>query len=255
VFSVFLTFVPINNTSDKITILFCVCCTLAVIYLILWYYYNRLKSIKLSIDNSDIIIKEGDIFNQEGLKTIGFNEYFDTIVDDKIIAKNSLNGKFINKYFSDANLLNDYIQSYDFKESCLNGENEKRLVGNKFKFNLGTICVYNDEYLLTAFSYFDENNRAYLSMTDYLTFLLNFWDSVNVVYAQRCVSVPIFGSGITRIKGHSYISDEDLLKIMIWTFKISEMKFKHPANLTIIISKDKIDRINLFELKGSKTGL
>lgn len=43
----------------------------------------------------------------------------------------------------------------------------------------------------------------------------------------------IFGSGITRIKGHKTISDEDLLKIMLWTFRISEMRFKYPAKLTI----------------------
>ena len=36
---------------------------------------------------------------------------------------------------------------------------------------------------------------------------------------------------------------------MLWTFKLSEMKFKHPARLTIVIQKDKISQINLFEIK------
>jgi hypothetical protein len=52
-------------------------------------------------------------------------------------------------------------------------------------------------------------------MPEYLGFLITFWDKVNIVYGQRSVSVPIFGSGITRIKEHRGISDEDLLKIMI----------------------------------------
>lgn len=252
--TIYLTFGAISPELKK-PLLFISIIFLVFVYLFLWCKYNKLNIIRLSIDNSEIIIKEGDIFDQEGLKVIAFNEYFDTIVDNKIISERSLNGKFIKKYFNDHQILNEYIKSYDFKHECKKEENNKRKRGNKTKFTLGTICVYNEEYLLTAFTHFDEDNRAYLSMSDYLTFLVRFWDEVNIIYAQRCVSVPIFGSGITRIKGHSFISDEDLLKIIIWTFKISEMKFKHPANLTIVISPEKISRINLFELKDSKTGL
>jgi hypothetical protein len=92
-------------------------------------------------------------------------------------------------------------------------------------------------------------------MPEYIEFLINFWDRVNRVYAQKSVSVPIFGSGITRIKEHKNIGDEDLLKIMLWTFKLSEMKFKHPAKLSIIIHKDKIGKIDLFNLKSTELGL
>ncbi|MDP4350104.1 DUF6430 domain-containing protein, partial [Escherichia coli] len=84
---------------------------------------------------------------------------------------------------------------------------------------------------------------------DYLAFLINFWDKVNRIYAQKSVSVPICGSGITRIKEDKNISDEDLLKIMLWTFRISEMRIKVPAKLTIVIHKDKIDKINLLDIK------
>ncbi|PHK29336.1 hypothetical protein VF13_40225, partial [Nostoc linckia z16] len=78
---------------------------------------------------------------------------------------------------------------------------------------------------------------------------------VNRVYAQRPVAVPVFGSGVTRIKEHKNISDEDLLKIMLWTFKLSEMKFKHPAKLTIVIHQDKIGQINLFNMKSIELGI
>jgi hypothetical protein len=35
---------------------------------------------------------------QEGLKVIAFNEYFDTQVDERIIAQASLNAKVIREY-------------------------------------------------------------------------------------------------------------------------------------------------------------
>lgn len=92
-------------------------------------------------------------------------------------------------------------------------------------------------------------------MPKYLSFLIKFWDKVNKIYAQKSVSVPIFGSGITRIKEHRNISDEDLLKVMLWTFRISEMRFKHPAKLTIVIHKSKMDKINLLDIKSARNGL
>lgn len=232
---------------------------LIIIYLYVWYRANNIKSININIEGTEVNIKAGDIFEQKDFKVIAFNEYFDTQVDDKIISSKSLNGIFINKYFKDSvNKLDEHIEKYNFEENKIK-INESRKFGKKQKFKIGTICLYkfqnNEEFILTAFSKFDENNRAILTMPEYLEFLIKFWDEIDRVYAQRSVSVPIFGSGITRIKEHKNISDEELLKIMLWTFRISEMRFKYPANLTIVIHKDKIDKINLLDVEIAKNGL
>src|SRR5690606_19860727 len=129
-----------------------------------------------------------------------------------------------------------YIDTYPFDQDDILDKNSQRKCGKLQRYQIGTICLYKD-FILTAFAKFDDDNKAILTMPEYLEFLINFWDNVNNVYAQQSVSTPIFGSGITRIKGHKTISDEDLLKIMLWTFRISEMRFKHPAKLTIVISK------------------
>ena len=224
-------------------------------YCWLWRRANNLKEISLTIEESTVIIKTGDIFEQEGLKAIAFNEYFDTQVDERIIASTSLNGQFLKEYLScSVDELNNYINDYHFDSDEIKEINENRIEGKKQKFEIGTICVY-DDYILTALSKFNKHNEAYLTMPEYLSFLINFWDKVNRIYAQKSVSVPIFGSGLTRIKGHKIIDEQDLLKIMLWTFRISEMRFKHPAKLTIIIHEDKIDKINLLELKTARNGL
>ena len=149
--------------------------------------------------------------------------------------------------------LDDFIVANSNISDIIDDKCERILGGKNIKFKLSTIIVYND-FLLTAFTKFDQYNRATLTMPEYIEFLINFWDRVNRVYAQKNVSVPIFGSGITRIKEHKNIGDEDLLKIMHWTFRLSEMKFKYPAKLTIVIHEDKIDQINLFNLKSIELG-
>lgn len=224
------------------------------LYLGLWGWYNKLKKVTLLVEGSRVIVKTGDIFKQDGLKAIAFNEYFDTQVDDKVISKNSLNGIFIeNHSHIPLNELDHLIDNNQFDEDELVESGVERL-GKSKKYKLGTICML-DDYLLVAFSKFDKKNKANLSMPEYLGFLINFWDNVNRVYSQKDVSVPIFGSGITRIKEHKNISDEDLLKIMLWTFRISEMRFKHPAKLNVIIHEDKIDSINLLDIKAAENGL
>lgn len=229
--------------------------TLALVYVSIWVRANRLTKIDINIEGSDVTIKAGDIFQEPGFKVIAFNEYFDTQVDNKIISEKSLNGDFISHHLDiSAKELDKYIEDYEFEKDEIIGTNETRSQGKKPRYKMGTICLY-ENFLLTAFSKFDESNKAVITMPEYLEFLINFWDKVNNIYAQRNISTPIFGSGITRIKGHKNISDEDLLKIMLWTFRISEMRFKYPARLTVIIHKDKIDKINLLDIKSARNGI
>jgi hypothetical protein len=228
---------------------------LILIYLFIWYRANNLTNINIDIEGSNVNIKCGDLFSEKGLKTIPFNEFCDTIVDDKIISNKSLNGIFINRFFNDnVNELDTFIVENSDSSDIIDNEFERKRGGKKVKFKLSTLFVH-DDYIITAFSKFDEHNRATLTMPEYIEFLINFWDRVNRIYAQKNVSVPIFGSGITRLKEHKNIGDEDLLKIMLWTFKLSEMKFKYPAKLKIVIHEEKISQINLFALKSNELGL
>lgn len=248
------------TTSDNFKIITGGVLSIAIftVFLALWFRANRLKYVKVKIDSTSVEIKEGDLFEQEGLIAIGFNEYFDTVVDDKIISKKSLNGIFIDTY-----LIHTGKEVDELDVLIGNGvENEHKAKGKKRKaegklqrYKLGAIYLLDDRYILTAFTKFNDRNEARLTMSEYLEFLVNFWDNVNSIYAQRSVSVPIFGGGITRFKEHKTISDEELLKIMLWTFKVSEMRFKHPARLTIIIHPEKIKAINLNDIKGLGNGL
>ena len=226
-----------------------------LVYIVVWVWSNRLRNVSINIEGSEVNVVAGDIFQQPGLKAIAFNEYFDTLVDERVISSRSVNGMFVKKILKTPVAdLDNYIENYQFQDDEIIGENQNRRAGKKKRYKIGTICVY-EEFLLAAFSKFDEDNKAVLTMPEYLEFLINFWDRVNSIYGQRSVSTTIFGSGITRIKGHKLISDEDLLKIMLWTFRISEMRFKYPAKLTIVIHEEKINKINLFDIQTVKNGV
>ncbi len=226
---------------------------LILVYLMTWLYANKLTNTSVAVGVTSVEIKAGDIFEQDGLKAIAFNEYFDTQVDDKIIAKKSLNGQVIDKFFTDVNELNQKIEADKYLNSPGNilKENIER-EGKGTRYKLGS-SILVDEFIFTAFTKFSDRNEAQLTMQEYIDFLLSFWNEINRLYAQRAVTVPIFGSGITRFKnGFEDININELLKIMVWTFKISKIKFVYPAKLTIIIPEGRLKEINLFEIKENE---
>ena len=86
-------------------------------------------------------------------------------------------------------------------------------------------------------------------MKDYVSFLLNFWNEIAIIYAGRSVSIPLLGSGITRFKENNTISEQELLELLIWSFKVSRIKFTYPSKVSIIVHKSKKDKINFYNLK------
>lgn len=238
-----------NDYIVEHKILFIVLFIIAFIiyHAIQYFYYRNLKRLSLKIKNSTFKIKTGDIFEQPELKVINFNEYFDTIADNKIIAKNSLNGQFILNKVHDVKEL-DSVISESLKDSIKVSNNE-RPNGKKIKYELGSIVEYND-YLLTALTKFDKDNRANLSLRDYLVFLMNFWDNLDKIYANRSVCITLFGSSsITRFKDTNDVTDQDLIEIILWSFKVSKIKFKYPTTITLVLTEDILNKINLYELK------
>ena len=212
-----------------------------------YFYYNNLKRLSLKIKNSTFKIKEGDIFKQPELKVINFNEYFDTIVDDRIIAKNSLNGQFILNNVDNVEELDSIID--ESIKDYVKTTNNKRVKGKKIKYELGSIVEYKD-YLLTSLTKFDDDNRANLSLRDFLLFLINFWNNLDKIYANRSICISLFGSSsITRFKDTNDITDQDLIEIILWSFKVSKIKFKYPTTITLVLTKDLLKRINLYEMK------
>lgn len=216
------------------------------IYSYLWYRANNMNSVSLNINETVIDIEIGDIFNETGIKVIPFNEYFDAIIDDVIISKNSLNGIFIDKMINKENInleeLNKKIENELLNKKISVNHNRKK--GKKIKYKLGTLYEYKD-YFLTAMTKFDNDNRAKISQKEFLEFLLEFWENIDIKYNNRKIIVPLLGSGITRFERN--INPQELLSQIIWIFKLSQISLKF--GLKIIIHEGQKEQINLYEIK------
>lgn len=71
--------------------------------IISWLLTRRRDSLKLKLSNTlTVNVNAGDLFDfasGTNYVVIPVNEYFDTVVNTKIVSPSSLHGQFINKYF------------------------------------------------------------------------------------------------------------------------------------------------------------
>ncbi len=235
-------------------------------FMIIFFLFELIKAnilwkAKLNVGESEIIIRKGDIFsndiyeNKKLIKVFAFNEYFDTKVDDSVISHGSLNGQFIDNHINDVSSLDEAI-GLDKRLLTRHKleENSTRESGKKIKYELGSIFKFSDDIFLTALTHFDSKNRAYLSIQDYIKFLVNFWDEIDELYAGKTVVITLFGSGITRLDHDRYTATE-ILDTILWTFKLRRIKFKKPTKLVILLDKDTNRQINYFLLRSRFYGL
>lgn len=212
-----------------------------IIYLIISNAFK--KGIKTEINGITIRIQQGDLFRADGWKLISFNEYFDTTVDDKIIAHNTLNGILIDKY----------IDNIDDFKNALEADNSSPLVPTKLKgrkqYPLGCIKTYKS-FMILAFTHFNSQNMAHISKIDYEQCLMKMWKEISRTYANKPINLPLLGSGITRFDDVPNKSNFELLKCMLCTLRASGENINQP--ITILLTKDIIREINIYEVKGMK---
>lgn len=247
ILSIILTVVDIDQ-KIRLIISVVILVILVIVFLVMWYIANHMDEKKLKINSSNVTIKYGNLFEENGIKVIAFNEYFDTQVDNKVIAESSLNGIFISEHSEGASAIDDAIDKEVRLKKSVVKENVSRPYGGKsIKYQLGCICSY-DEYFLLAFSHFDDDNKAYISVEDYITCLMHMWNELDTYYAGRPIVLPLLGSGITRFN-NSDITPQELLRYIIMTYKASKVKFNNTASLTIVLSDKLRDEINLFDIQ------
>ena len=119
---------------------------------------------------------------------------------------------------------------------------KKEMIEGTGRYKLGSIFKWNNEYLITSFSKFDDKNQAYLKLENYYLFLEKFWENLSAVYSGEDIVIPLLGSGITRLD----IEDEDLLKMILLTLKMSRKKF---SKITIVLTENRLEKIDLYHLK------
>ncbi len=200
------------------------------------------KKITISGSNYKIDVEYGDILEQTKCKkVINFDECYTTEIGDAIhqIKPTSLCGQFLQKHTVDiSSLLSNNSLKPARKYSEYNG---------KICYESGSLLPYG-EFLLMAFGKLDKNGRAVMSRDEYLSCLNTFWKEIDKYYAQTDVAIPVLGAGLTRFEGE-ILSQQQLVDIIIYSYRLSPYKIKSPNTLRIICRKN--DDFSLDKIGGN----
>lgn len=226
----------------------------------MWFFANQRNHAELKINNTAVSVTVGDIWaplkkdpkNRTGeISVIGVNDFFDVVVDDRIIASSSLHGQYINR-MKQANEF-DKLKRVIKNDPILNrpGNSEavpSRTDGRKTRYKLGSMVEF-EGYVLTAFTKFDDDNKAWLTAEEYACFWMRFWSNIDQIYAGRTINIPLMGAGITRFR-NGKPSKQELLEVMLWSLKMSGFQNTYPGKrINFVINSEDAGEIDFYHIQ------
>ncbi len=216
---------------------------LAVLFFVDWNRAARMEKAKLKINGTNVNIYVGDLFQQEGLKVIGVNNYIDLVADDKVVSRKTLHGQFVMRHKGEL----AEIKSAIIDSNCMILENTSESLDKK-SYDYGSCVLYRD-YVLTVLTKFDSQNKAYTSIREYMQFWMTFWSHIDVLYNSRTINIPIMGAGQTRFHG-IVPKKQELLEIALWTLEKSGFSNRYADRaINFVIYEGDLSEIDFYHIQ------
>lgn len=220
------------------------CAAIFIIITVCSFLYLKIrKAVVLEGRDYIIVVEYGDIINEfRGKRLITFDECFTTKVGNKPqdINPDSICGQ--------------YLKTHPIKDmkklitaAGITPKAGKSRLNDQERYEPGTVLLENKD-LLTAFAKLDENGKGYLMYDEYLSCLNKIWHEIFNYYGQEDVYIPILGAGTTFFPDASF-TQQELLDILIRSYKLSKYKLKKPYKLHIVCRRDDV---SLNEIEGVK---
>lgn len=217
-----------------------------VVYVLVYLAIGKIfkDSINITIQQTDVSVSYGDIFEAPELRVIGCDTHFDTRIDDIVISKKSLHGQL----FLDHGNKDEISMAIDIEAKRLGLQKTSE---GLYDFPLGTIVRYdssvdNHTYLMLAMTELNAEHEAHTNMAKFEFMLMKMWREISRVYALNDVVLPILGAGIPRFDDCPK-DKGDLLRCMLCTLNSSGVTLK--SKVKVLIYGD-IRDISLYEYRN-----
>ena len=191
----------------------------AIVWTVVTLIYIVRRTVTIKSNNYVIKVKYGNLLKEVSCKRV--------INFDK---PSSICGQYIQSVGDSLNIQN-LIDNAEIKP-----EESVSRFKNSQAYKPGSIIV-NGDALLLAFATLNSEGRAkFFTRDEYIECLSRMWKQIELHCSQTDVCIPILGSGLTLFEGE-LLSQQELLNIMIWSYKLSPHKIKTPYKLRIICKK------------------
>ena len=224
-------FITVDFVSDSIVFcnrLLTLLCSFVIVCAVKIIRNRCRKSITIGSNRYSIVVEYGNIFDKADCKkVIAFDECYTTQLGEAPheIKKTSICGQFLEN--------NPHININDLiRQTGLSTQNRQSDFQSKDCYESGKLLPYQDFFLM-SFVKLDSAGLGRLSRAEFVKSLDVLWEEIDKYYAGKSVAIPILGSGITRFKDEM-MTQQQLLDIIIASYKMSPHKMKKPAKLHIV---------------------
>ena len=202
------------------------------------FYRKNRPSVSIKERNYTIIIEYGDLFSfPEDRVVINFDECFTTTVGDAPheIRPTSVCGQYLKKHPIDN--MQELIDGAGLKPERTRSKFRRQVC---YKPGL---LIKRDKFLLMAFTKLDENGRGFMTYEEYLECLDTLWKQIHIYHGTDNVYLPVLGSNIVHFVDKN-LTQQELLDIMIDSYRLSPWKLEESYELHIVCVKKKGFSIN-----------
>jgi hypothetical protein len=214
----------------------------------LWKVWKPSKTtIKIANSGTCIEVVFGDIFEQEGIRSIGVSEFFETQLGQPVSDK-SLHGAFLKRHFS------GYQGSIDRQlEGQLVNEQSTEVVGKvegkTLCYPIGTTALINvneHRYILFALTKTNCTNcKVYSDVELMWRALHKLWQRARVECNGYPLNLPLVGTGLSGLN----LPTRDLLNLVILSAITESKAHEITQTIRIVLRRDRFEDIDLREVK------
>ena len=210
-------------------------------------YLNRVVSIPNPHSSTEICLKVGDIFKEEGWKAIGVNDFFDSVVDDDLVASKSLHGLVLSEFW--AGNRGDWDDQIKSDLPARAGRYEHRPKGKSLRYPIGSTAsasANGEKFLFVALGRTDiSNNEASANVESFVCAVREMVSAARAKCAMETLIIPLMGSGLARVGAkHSLLVD-----LIISAILEESRKSLVTSEIIIVIHPSNADAINLKDHK------
>jgi len=203
------------------------------------------QSIDIDLDNNrSVCIEYSDLFSKQGVVVIPFNQFFDTIVDGKILNETSIAGQLVkNKYAGNLNALDIGIAETTSK---LNHIFTSEKEGKKFAYPIGTVAKVQqgaNDYYCVALTGVDDDYRPTCDIEKLHIAIIEVLKLIDKEANGKDVYMPVLGSGLSGLNRDK----QAILKYLIYTLKASSIPIR--TKLHIVLYEGDRKHFNLSNLQ------
>ena len=206
------------------------------------------SQVEITIANCNTVIQVlfGDLFTQDGIRSIAVNEFFDSKLG-KPVSDRSVHGQFLQKCFG------GYPESFDKQIEAqlkeVQFQEVPKVDGKTRCYPIGTTALINvntDRYIAFAFAKTEPDTcKAYSDVTMMWVALHRLWGRVRIESGGHALNIPLVGSGLSGLG----LPTRDLLNLIVLS-AITETKAKEVTQrIRIVLRRDRFDDLDLRDVR------